>query len=126
MFKRKKKNNHTDPKKKQKRTSDNEDRIPQPVELDLTSSEDEILNKVASKITALGMETPAIFLLEMSKPINYIGSQFLTFMNPMITSFLDIKSYDTFTELIADRNKLEELICRIEENAHARSKKKNE
>ena len=48
-------------------------------ELVLTKDDELFLEKIAKKIHQHGMVTPAVFFLEMTKPLSLLGSHFLVF-----------------------------------------------
>ena len=48
----------------------------------LTPEEQELLNRVAAKIVQKQMTVPAILFLESVKPLNWIGSQVMVFLDP--------------------------------------------
>ena len=57
-----------------------------------------IISEFAGKIVNKGLAVPAIFLLESTKYISFIGSQFLVFLGPIVTSFVSTQKYYQFTE----------------------------
>ncbi len=63
----------------------------------------------------MGLAAPAIFFLESSKPLSFIGSQALVFLEPFVKSILNVASYDRFVALLEDRRNIEKLIVRIED-----------
>ena len=73
-----------------------------------------IITDIASEIVLRGMTVPAIFFLESTKYIAFIGSQFLVFLGPVATCFFNNSKYYNFTEIIEDRDNIELLIVEIE------------
>ena len=69
---------------------------------------------LAEEIVNRGMSVPAIFFFESTKYISFIGSQFLVFLGPMATCFINNKKYYNFAELLEDRNNIEFLLSEIE------------
>lgn len=95
----------------------------------MTSEEadEALLDSVAGRIVRMGMAVPAIFFLESAKPLNFIGSQALVFLEPFVKSFLNIASYDRFTALMEDRSSIERLLIRVEKlDEEARQKERDE
>ena len=74
----------------------------------------DILNNFAQQVVDRGVSVPAIFFLESTKYISFVGSQFLVFLGPIATSFVNSQKYYQFTELLEDRNNIEYVICEIE------------
>ncbi len=73
-----------------------------------------IISTFAKEIVERGMSVPAIFFLESTKYISFIGSQFLVFLGPLATCFVNNKKYYNLAELLEDRTNIEFLICEIE------------
>lgn len=83
----------------------------------LTSEEEDqkLIDAVAARVVRMGLAVPAIFFLESTKPLSYIGSQVLVFLEPFVKSVLTVASYDRFVALLEDRKNIEKLLRRIEE-----------
>jgi hypothetical protein len=77
--------------------------------------EEALLDAVAGRIAKMGLAVPAIFFLESSKPLSFLGSQFLVFIEPFVKTFIDIKNYDKFCLMMEDRNNVEKLILKVEQ-----------
>jgi predicted membrane chloride channel (bestrophin family) len=76
--------------------------------------DEDLLNAVAQRIVRMGMAVPAVFFIESTKPLSFVGSQVLVFLEPFVSAFLTIRNYQRFTRLMEDRKNLETLIQRIE------------
>ena len=57
------------------------------------TSEEKMISNLAKEIVDRGLSVPAIFFLESSKYISFIGSQFLVFLGPIATCFINNKKY---------------------------------
>jgi len=77
-------------------------------------TDDELIEKVAREIVDRRLASPAVFLLESSKPVTFIASQGLVFLGPFVDAALAVPSYNQFCDLLEDRNNIEKLIVRIE------------
>ena len=73
-----------------------------------------IIIDLAQRIVKHGMATPAIFFLDMSKYVSFLGSQIMVFLGPIITVFIRGHKYYKIAELLEDRNNIEFLLCEIE------------
>ena len=73
-----------------------------------------IISTFAIEVVERGMSVPAIFFLESTKYISFIGSQFLVFLGPLATCFINNKKYYNLAELLEDRTNIEFLINEIE------------
>lgn len=82
---------------------------------DQASEHERLINKVAEHLVQRRLAVPAIFLLETTKPLSFIASQGLVALEPFITSLLTIPDYQTFREMLEDRENVERLLQRIEE-----------
>tara|TARA_B100001123_G_C14923689_1_gene872795 strand:+ start:419 stop:679 length:261 start_codon:yes stop_codon:yes gene_type:complete len=74
----------------------------------------EIISNLAKEIVNRGMAVPAIFFLESTKYISFIGSQFLIFLGPIATCFINNKKYYNFAEILEKRDNIDFLINEIE------------
>jgi hypothetical protein len=84
------------------------------VSVELTQRQSELLEKLARKVVDLRAATMAIFLLEATKPLSFLGSQAMVFFQPIIQTFFEFKDYDTIQEMMEHRDNIEHLIRRIE------------
>jgi hypothetical protein len=93
---------------------------------DLT--DDELLEAVAGRVVRMGLAVPSVFFLESTKPLSFVGSQALVFLEPFVQAFLTIRHYQQFTRLMEDRRNVEKLIQRVEalddENRRAERERK--
>ncbi|MBP7669510.1 MAG: hypothetical protein KA123_02920 [Candidatus Eisenbacteria bacterium] len=86
-----------------------------PPESAAIAEEDErLLDSVAARVVRMRLAVPAIFFLESTKPLSFVGSQALVFFQPFVETFLTVRGYERFAELLEDRANLERLIRRIE------------
>lgn len=80
--------------------------------------EEQLIEQVAQKIHQYGMETPAIFFLESSKPLVWVGGEmgrfFITPFMPILGDNMGVKS-EKFLIVFEKRENIEKLIIRLEE-----------
>lgn len=81
---------------------------------ELSISEKEVIAKIAKKIIDRGFVTPAVFFLELMKPLSLLSSHALVFFGPFITAFMKQEKYYRFTELLEDPKNVEFLMSEIE------------
>jgi hypothetical protein len=74
-----------------------------------------LLKKIAKKIVDLQMGVVAIMFLESVKPLNFVGSQAMAFLQPFATAIFTWKDYEEFRVILEDRRSIEALIYHIEE-----------
>ncbi|MCK4414102.1 MAG: hypothetical protein KAY32_11205 [Candidatus Eisenbacteria sp.] len=75
---------------------------------------EELINAVAGRVVRMRLGVPAVFFLESTKPLSFVGSQVLVFLQPFVEAFLTIRNYQRFAALIEDRENIERLIQRVE------------
>ena len=73
-----------------------------------------IINNLASEIVNRGLAVPSVFFLESTKYITFLGSEFLVFLGPVATCFVNNNKYYNIVEILEDRNNIELLITEIE------------
>ena len=75
-------------------------------------SKDELL--VAEKVVRFfvnhGLTTPAIFYIELNRPLNYIGSQLLAMFEPFIKAFIVGDEYENFVNFLEKRDSIDILL----------------
>ncbi|MCL6623560.1 MAG: hypothetical protein K6T17_02955 [Fimbriimonadales bacterium] len=76
---------------------------------------EEIINRVANVIKKHRLEVPAILFLEMHKPLANVAAHLGLGISPFLMPFFGFQSVDEYTQFIADRENIEELIRRLEE-----------
>jgi hypothetical protein len=82
--------------------------------------DEELLAAVAGRVARHRMELPAVLFLESVRPLNFVGSQALVFLQPLLTALFDWSQYERFVALAAERQNLDRLTCLIERAAEAR------
>ena len=83
-------------------------------EMVLTKEDELFLEKIAKKIHQHGMVTPAVFFLEMTKPLALLGSHFLVFFGPIINSFIQAENYYRTVQVFEEPKNVEILLEIIE------------
>ena len=80
------------------------------------SAEDEaLLDRVADYLKARRMAAPAILFLESMRPLNFVGSQVMVFLRPILASFFSARDYERLADILERRQSIELLIRRIED-----------
>ena len=85
---------------------------------------DEVLTKIAQKVVDLRLTPVAIVMLESGKPLTFVGSQLMVFLQPIVTSLFPFRQYDEVAALLEDRSNVESLIRKIEELEDGRRDRK--
>lgn len=74
----------------------------------------EFITRIAKKIYDTGLVTPAVFFLEMSKPLTLLGSHAMVFFGPIVNAFVRTDGYYRAAEIFETTENLEFLISEIE------------
>lgn len=86
-----------------------------PPEQAIAEEDEKIAQKVAHFIVKRQLSAPAIMLLETGRPLNFLGSQFLTFLSPFVSIiFSNTQEFDRFTQFLEKRESISCLIQQIE------------
>lgn len=91
---------------------------------DLSESDREFIGRIASRIQKSGLVTPAVFFLELFKPLALLGSHTMVFFGPIISAFIRADGYYRAAELFEEPSAVEFLITQIE-RLEAEQKVKN-
>ena len=81
---------------------------------------DPLLEQAAVEVVKRRLETPTILLLEMHRPLTFLGSQALVVFTPMLAPAFGVERLERIAALLEDRRNLDRLLERIEELAAAR------
>ena len=81
----------------------------------MKNNEKLLLLDFANKIVEKKFSTLAIFFLDSTKYLSFIGSQILIFFGPIITSFANSKKYYKIADILQKRDNIEFLILKIED-----------
>lgn len=80
---------------------------------DLTDSEIAVLEKTADFIIKKNMNTPAILFLETLSPLNFIGSQAMVFLQPLLGPLFSEEDYKLLVSALEKRNSISVLVGKI-------------
>ena len=79
------------------------------------SEEDVVfLERLAKWVVQRRMSAPALLFLESVKPLNFVGSQFMFFFEPIVKIFVGGKGYTRFAQLMENRDNVEAFLQCIE------------
>lgn len=80
----------------------------------LSPAELELLDRVAMAVVQRRMTGPALVVLESLRPLNYVSSQFMVFLEPLVGSFVSTRDYDRMAQVLERRETLQVLIDKLE------------
>ena len=81
---------------------------------------------MAKKIFDTGFITPAVFALEMVKPLALLGSHTMIFFGPIVSAFIKADGYYRAAELFEEPGNVEILIRRLEQLEETHKNKQTE
>ena len=70
---------------------------------------------IARKIVTYRLGVPAIFFISCARPLNVVVSQFLLFMQPVLSLFFRPEAVDALAETFSERESVEKLLSAIEQ-----------
>ncbi|MEP6600587.1 MAG: hypothetical protein ABJB49_02105 [Nitrospirota bacterium] len=86
----------------------------------LTSADIALLERAADAVVQRGMATPAVLFLESVGPMNFLGSQALHFLTPMLDVVFLQRDVERVACLLERRDTLARLVALIEARAQGR------
>lgn len=73
-----------------------------------------VIERVLRAIVRRRMATPALMLLETTRPLNYLGAQAMHFLAPVVTAVVDQEGYEEFAAFLERRGSVDYLCGQIE------------
>ena len=86
----------------------------EPATTEPTELERPVIERVCRAVVERRMTTPALIYLEMSKPLNFIGSQAMHFFQPIVSAVLDTRSYEAMAQFLERRGSVDYMVERLE------------
>jgi len=84
------------------------------IQITLSELDKQFVTRLAKRIQKSGFITPAIFFLEMTKPLALLGSHAMVFFGPIVNSFIKADGYYRAAELFEEPDTVEFLLNEIE------------
>jgi acyl-CoA reductase-like NAD-dependent aldehyde dehydrogenase len=77
---------------------------------------EQILRKIAAQVTKRGLQTPALWMLEIHKPLMPLGSQFAVAFSPLLGALMagGARDLQKITKLMQEPGNVDRLIELIE------------
>ena len=88
--------------------------IDAPEEICPNESQRRLAEKLCVEIVRRRLTTPAMFILEMSRPLNYVSAQFLRFIQPFVTVIVDKDEFENLTLFMEQRGSIGYVCRRLE------------
>jgi hypothetical protein len=74
-----------------------------------------LLDRVAHEVAKRRMQAPALLFLETVRPLNFVGSQVLVFLQPIAGAVFQGIQWERLGAILEQRESIDLLIRRIEE-----------
>ena len=81
----------------------------------------ELLERIAEIVIKRGMASPATLFLESLGPMNFLGSQALHFLTPLLEFAFNVKELEQVARLLERRDTISRLIALIEAKSAPRA-----
>ena len=95
-------------------------------EFDPNEDDRALIDVVCAEVVRRHMATPATLFLESTRPLNYIGSQTMTFFEPVMRAVLrNPAKWEQFARILEHRGSIEYLCRRIETLEDERVRKRS-
>ena len=92
---------------------------------EITTEDIALLDKIANFLVRRKLTVPAIMFLETMSPLNFVGSQIMTFMRPTLGTLLTKFEYNRLEKILEKRCSIKLLVERIEQMEQKPKKKDN-
>jgi hypothetical protein len=75
---------------------------------------DALIEGVADAVARRGLQTPALFALEIHRPVTFVASQALIVLGPLVGPLVGLDRMQNAARLLREPGVIDELIARIE------------
>jgi len=73
-----------------------------------------LVERLCAEIVRRRMTMPALFMLETSRPLNYVSAQVLHFFQPLVAIVADTAAYNQFARFLEQRGSIDYVVRRLE------------
>ena len=78
-----------------------------------TPEDEALLDRLAAEVARRGLQAPALLFLESVKPLNFVGSQALVFLQPLAGAVFSAAEWKRAAAVLERREALPRLLERI-------------
>ncbi len=89
-------------------------------DVEFSDGERALVDKLAQFVVRRRMTAPALMALESARPLNFIGSQVLTFFQPLLSLVFNPEDCDRFVALLEKRQSVDLVIDTITQRENER------
>jgi hypothetical protein len=79
-----------------------------------TEMQRSVVERLCQEVVRRRMTMPALLMLEMGRPLNYVSAQMLHFFQPFLSFLTNAAEYEAFTEFLEKRGSVEYISKRLE------------
>lgn len=79
-----------------------------------TAEADQILDRIATEIHRRGMVTPAVFFIELNRPLSFLAGQATHVLFPFLAPLLGVALARQLAELLEEPANVDRLLAKIE------------
>ena len=87
---------------------------PTKAEVDPRELQQQLAQNIARRVVRWGLTVPAILFLEMHRPLNFVASQMLLALSPIVSIVARADELNTLAKMLERRESTEELVVAIE------------
>jgi hypothetical protein len=87
--------------------------VGEPGVVDISDSDRELIDRICSEIVRRRLATPALLVLEIHRPFNYVSAQALHFFEPVVSIVTDADGYRAFARFLEQRGSIDHLVARV-------------
>jgi len=80
-----------------------------------TARQAEVIDRICREVVRRRLTTPALMMLEMSRPLNFVTAQAIQFFDPMVAAVTDADGHREFAAFLEHRGSIDHFARRIEE-----------
>ncbi len=86
-----------------------------PTEFQPSDQQRQVADRICRELVRRRLTTPALMFLEMSRPLNFLGSQLLHFLSPVLSGLTQSHGHRHLAAFLEHRGSVDYLCRRIEE-----------
>ena len=77
---------------------------------EFSAQDREMVERLARWVVGRGLSAPALMALETGRPLNFVGSQVLVFLSPLLTQIFSPTEYDRFVRILEKRQSIDLIV----------------
>lgn len=82
---------------------------------------EQLIERLTQRIGRWQLTLPALLFLQVTRPLSFIAAQGLLLCEPLLGTLNQDATLVEYADILADRDKLDSLVARLESASHLRS-----